>query len=210
MNIHTNIGRARIVPALPTFLARHPQLQVDVEMTSGALSVVEHGVDLVVRILDPPDSSLVARRIGGTRFVTCASPEYLRRHGVPAEPSELSRHNCLLYILPEGKPYDVWRFQRGTEVQTVAPAGNLRLNDGHALADVAARGGGIVHLLHVTVERRIADGTLRAVLGDWHAQGPPIYVLYPKTRYPSPKVRAFTEFVSELFAEPPPARDDMR
>jgi LysR family transcriptional regulator for bpeEF and oprC len=199
VNVHTNIGRSRLVPALAGFLARYPRVRLDVSMTSGPLNLIEEGVDVVIRILQPPPSDLVGKQIGRTRFITCASPVYLKARGVPTHPRHLREHVCLLYTLPEGKPYDVWTFKRRGRTEALSIDGPLRLNDGHALADTAIAGAGIVHLIEFTVERHLASGMLVPILEGWHAEGPPIYMLYAKSRHLPAKVRAFAAYAAGLF-----------
>jgi len=103
MNVPVAFGRLHVAPALPTFLARYPGLQVDLSMTDGFIDLVEEGVDLAVRIGELEDSSLIARRLAPNRRVICASPDYLRQAGVPRVPEDLRTHNCLIYKRQAGR-----------------------------------------------------------------------------------------------------------
>jgi LysR family transcriptional regulator for bpeEF and oprC len=206
VNIHSNLGRIRVLPALSGFLQRYPGITLDVSLTSAALDLLNHEVDVVVRILQPPDSTVIGRHIGNLQFVTCASPLYLRRNGKPEHPADLGAHNCLRYVLPERALYDQWHFERDGEQLDIKVSGNLCIDDGHSLADNAVNGLGVVHLINTTVEGHIAAGRLAPLLTDWHAPGPPIYVMYRRSARQPAKLTAFVEWITQLFAAEAPTR----
>lgn len=199
INLHANLARARILPAIPEFMRRYPDLRVEIMLTRGPRSPYEEDIDVIVFIGDPPDSNLVAHRIGSTRFTTCASADYLAVHGTPKEPDALSGHNCLIYVRPNNRPYDEWIFERSGERHAVHVAGNLHVNDGHALVDAGIAGSGIVRVLDFTAEVAIASQKLVPLLNDWYGEGPPLHVVYPRGRNSSAKIRVFAQFVSDLF-----------
>ena len=138
-----NFGVRHVAPAIAEFLARHPEVRFDVSLADRVVDLVEEGFDLAIRIGPPGADNLVARKLGETRLVPCASPEYLAKHGAPKTPEELARHNCFTYEYVS--PRHVWRFRdrAGTE-HAVRVAGSLHSNNGDLLAEVAARGAGIV------------------------------------------------------------------
>lgn len=208
--LHTTPARFRILPQLPRFLRQYPDLEVEVAISPGARSIEAEGIDVGVFIGDPPDSSVVARRVADLQFVTCASPAYLARHGTPRHPGELEGHNCIEYLRPDGRTRREWTFERGGESVSIAVRGNLSMNDGQALVDVAAAGNGIVHVIAMTAERQVATGALVALLPEWTSAAPPIHVVYARGTTQSPRVRAFVDFVTPLFADSPPAAQPKR
>jgi len=201
--LHVTPARFRILPELPRFLRQHPELQLEVLVAAGAKSVDAEGIDVGVFIGDPPDSRLVARRLADLQFVTCASRAYLAAHGTPAHPLDLEHHNCIEYLRPDGRTRKTWTFLRGSESCAVEIGGNLCVNDGQALADMAAAGNGIAHLIAMTCERHFAAGTLVPLLAEWTSEAPPIYMLYAKAGSRSPRVRAFADFLTGLFSDMP-------
>jgi DNA-binding transcriptional LysR family regulator len=199
VNVHEDLGRARLLPALPTFLARHPGLAVDVDLTRQPRSAVADGYDAVVFIGDPSPSTAIAHKMATLHFTTAASPRYVAANGVPREPGDLERHRTLLYLRPDQRPYDEWSFRREGTVEKVRVSGALCINDGHALIQAAIADGGIVHVLHSTAQSAIERGTLIPLLQDWYSDGPPVYVLHPRLRPMPARLAAFLRLVESLF-----------
>jgi LysR family transcriptional regulator for bpeEF and oprC len=187
--------------ALPRFLARYPELNVEVVLTDRAVNLVEEGIDCAVRGVEiPGDSTLVARQVTGVRWVTCASPVYLAARGTPQSVADLERHNCVRFISPStGRTAD-WRFRKGEERITFTPRGNLGVTSLEAAAAAALHGTGIAQVPDsIVILPQWAD-RLQPILLDWVAPAPPLNVVYPSNRYLTAKVRAFADFVSEIFA----------
>lgn len=194
------LGRRLIAPNLPAFLGRHPQLTLHLTMENRSQDVVGRGWDCAIRIAALPDSSLIARRLGVLRWVTCASPDYLARAGEPASPAELARHNCLGFMPVGGRAPAPWRFRDGGTVSEFPPAGNLVADSLDPLLDAAAAGLGLVQVDHAVARAFLADGRLRRVLGGFDVDGPPIMLIAGGTRQMPRKVRAFGDFVEGLLA----------
>ncbi len=127
------------------------------------------GIDVGVFIGDPPESDLVARRVADHQFAICASERYLERHGLPRRPDDLSRHNCIEYLQPDGKSPE-WTFQKDGDVQTIPVRGNLKVNDGQAMVGMAAAGIGIARVMQMTAEAMIATGAVILLLTDWKVE----------------------------------------
>ena len=201
--LHVTPARYRILPELPRFLREHPDLQLEVVISPGAKSVEAEGIDVGVFIGDPPDSRLVARRVADLKFVTCASRAYLAQYGTPSHPRDLVHHNCIEYLRPDGRTRKEWTFERGGETHAVEVGGNLCINDGQALVDLAAAGNGIAHVIAMTAERSIAAGVLVPVLPDWSSDAPPIYMLFARGNSQTLRVRKFVEFITGVFVDMP-------
>lgn len=187
-------------PALPRFLARYPDLDVEVFLTDRAVNLVEEGIDCAIRALDiPDDSTLIARHVANVRWITCASPDYLKARGTPKKISELERHNCIRFISQStGRTVD-WRFDEAGTRRTFTPRGNLGVTSLEAAAASAQRGIGISQIPDALALPGLRDGTLSPVLLDNVVSAPSLKVVYPSNRYLTAKVRAFSDFVAEVF-----------
>jgi DNA-binding transcriptional LysR family regulator len=191
----TLFGQHYLSAAIPEFLARHPRVGVTLDLSDRFVNLVEEGIDVAVRIGEPADSSLIARRLGSFRRVPCAAPDYLAARGMPTHPSELAEHDCILATMMQ--PADEWRFARGQERVSVRVGGRLRASNGDAALQGALGGAGIVLAQSWQIRALVQSGRLRVLLGEW--QGPEIAIqaLYPSARHLSPKVRAFVDFLAE-------------
>lgn len=201
IDVPVSLGRRIIAPALPDFLARYPEIQLEVGCTDRSVDLLEEGVDCVVRGRRLEDSNLVARRIGVMRMLTCATPAYLERYGIPAAPGDLAHHRCINYFSAKtGKNYD-FRFERRGERQAIAVAGWVAVNDGDAYVAAGLAGLGIMQVPAFMVEQEIRAGRLHTVLPDWHTEPIPLHVVYPQNRHLSAKVRIFVEWIADLLDE---------
>jgi LysR family transcriptional regulator for bpeEF and oprC len=165
--------------------------------------LVEEGIDCVVRIGMQPDSSLVARRVGTASFICCASPAYLREHGTPRRPEELSAHRCVNYLSNRtGRVID-WEFARGRQKVELTLDSVLAVNDHDAYVVAGLMSFGIVKVANYVARPYLESGQLTQVLTDWTAEQLPISVMYPQSRHLSAKVRVFVDWVSELLQQDP-------
>ncbi len=199
VDVPATFGRRVLVPALPEFFARHPDIRLELGCSDRPVDLIEEGVDCVVRGGDQPDSTLVARRVGLVEFITCATPEYLARHGVPQHPRELARHRCVNYFSAKTGRIAEWDFARDGERFEFRLEGSVALNDGEAYLEAGLAGLGIMQSAAVMVTDALASGRLMRVLADWHTDPLPVWIMYPQNRHLSAKVRAFVEWVADLF-----------
>jgi DNA-binding transcriptional LysR family regulator len=182
------------------YLARHADVSVEAEYTSRVLDLVHEGFDLAIRIGEARESRLVARRLGLLEYGLFATPGYLQRHGLPAEPAELHEH-ALIMFSPGGRR-TAWELafgpaHEGREVRRIAGQARLRVNNSLAVRDAVLRGLGIGQLpLLVAAQPGTAERLLR-VLPDWCGTPVPVHAVYPSNRYLSPKVRAFIDLALE-------------
>jgi DNA-binding transcriptional LysR family regulator len=205
LNVPVAFGTMHIAPALPEFLARYPAVQIDLDMTDAFIDLVEQGVDLAVRIGELEDSSLIARRLARNHRVICASPAYLRSAGVPREPADLRRHNCLIYKRPSNRA--VWRLRNGQGTAEIEVVGSLRTNNSDALHAAALGGLGLAILPTWMVGPDIQRGALEIVFADYQVSpsdlDASIYAVFSYHRHLSPKVRAMVDFFVERFSQRP-------
>jgi DNA-binding transcriptional LysR family regulator len=195
-----NFGVRHLAPAIAAFLAEHAGVRFDVSLSDRLVDLVEEGFDLAIRIGAPGSDNIVARKLGETRLVPCASPQYLLAHGAPQVPEDLARHNCFTYEYVT--PRNLWRFRdpAGNE-RSVRISGSLHSNNGDLLAEAAAQGAGIVFEPAFIVGPELRAGRLVPLLQDFVAPPLPIYAAYPSRKHLSAKVRRFVEFLVERFAQ---------
>jgi DNA-binding transcriptional LysR family regulator len=197
-----SFGFLHLAPALADFLARYPEVEVDITLNDRFVDLVDEGFDVAVRIGSLEDSSLVGRKLAPIRRVVCASPAYLNARGVPASPDELRTHDCVCntnvpmarewgFIKSDGRPWPV-------EVR-----GRMTTNNGDTLRVAAISGIGFVNLPTFIVGSDLQTGTLVAVLDKFIAQDMTLNAVYPHSRHLSPKVRAFVDFLAERFGPRP-------
>jgi len=194
-----NFGVRHVAPAIAGFLAAHAEVRFDVSLSDRVVDLVEEGFDLAIRIGAPGSENVVARKLGETRLVPCASPAYLAAHGAPQVPEDLARHNCFTYEYVS--PRNLWRFRdpAGGE-RSVRVKGNLHSNNGDLLAEAAARGAGVVFEPAFIVGPEVRAGRLVPLLQDFEPQAMPIYAVYPSRKHLSAKVRLFVDFLVERFS----------
>ncbi|BAU49118.1 transcriptional regulator [Sulfurifustis variabilis] len=187
-------------PALPGFLARHPDLSLDVVFSDRAVNLVEEGIDCAVRaVAIPDDSTLVARHIASGKRITCAAPDYLAKRGEPNTIDALAEHDCVAFISPStGRTLD-WTFEQAGEVRRFTPRGRLGVTSLEAAASAAVAGLGVAQVPDILVFRALMAGQLRPLLLDVVAPTPSLVVVYPSNRYLTAKVRAFADFVAEWY-----------
>ncbi len=193
-------GRRLVFPKLQHFLAKHPSLTISVEMSDRIVDLANEGFDVDIRIGEVADGRLVARLLGNVGFVTCASPDYLRRHGRPRTPEDLDRHNCLAYSHVHTGRLREWQFSRDGKVYGKTVSGSLQANNSEALLVATIAGVGIASVSRFIARDAIAAGLVKPLLTRYAAPGPPVYAVYLWGPNVSPKVRAFMDFLVENVA----------
>jgi len=204
VTLPATFGRQYISPLLPKFMSRHPRLRLHIDLSDQMRDLVSDGLDLAIRIGALKDSELVATRLASNRRVLCASPEYLRRHGVPKKPEDLARHECLLMAVSRDAT-DTWHLRgpNGDEV-SVRVQSRMKSNLGEVIRDASLGGLGIS--LHSTwhVCEDLRAGRLEQVLPEYQLPESGIYAVMPERRMVLPRVRAFIDLLTQQFGEIPP------
>lgn len=192
-------GRHQVAPAVSALVARHPTLQVRLEVFDRLVDVAGEGFDLDVRVGDEIAPHLIARRLAANHRVLCASPAYLARRGVPRTPAELAQHDCLV-IKERDHPFGVWELQAGAGPrETVKVTGPLSSNHGEIAVRWAVDGHGILLRSLWDVAPLLRDGRLVRVLPEF-TQPADVWAVYPSRLSNSAKVRVCVEFLQEHFA----------
>ncbi len=163
VNANVPFGRRFLLPSLPRFLERHPQITVDVALTDVMVDLFAVRADVAIRTGPLRDSQLHARKLGETRMVVVAAPAYLERHGVPRTPADLARHNCVRFCF--ARHVEAWPFrERSGGRVSVIPSGNTLVGDGEAMRQLVVSGLGIGRLASFQVEEDVRRGRLVRVL----------------------------------------------
>lgn len=206
VEVPVSLGRRIIVPALPRFIQQNPELTVQMSMNDRVADLVQEGIDCALRVGNLSDSSLIARRVGSFRGLTCASPEFIARVGLPQSPDDLKPEHCIAMFRLGGNLIRPWIFRKEGVEKSITPQAALSFSDPESAVAAAISGAGFVRSLDFTVEAQIASGLLQPVLEDWNEEAIwPVSVVYPQHRQPTAKIKAFIEFVSGLFPQQPRA-----
>lgn len=202
--------RALVFPELTKLIEAHPDLNVETVITNSPTAVLDSGLDVVLRIGEAADSTLIARRVGWASFVLCASPDYIRRRGAPSCPRDLERHEAIIYARPDEEPNTAWTFTRGTEREVVNVRVRMIARDGIGLIDAGVGGAGVLRPYETAARRQLADGQLQLLLPDWSSRREPIYATFPNSRQVPAKVRAFVDFAEALLTSSSPDTTSIR
>jgi DNA-binding transcriptional LysR family regulator len=195
-------GLKHLAAAITDFLERYPAIELNLDLNDRNLNLVEEGFDLAVRIGELQDSTLVARRLGIARGVTCASRTYLERYGEPAHPDELQRHVGLQYSHISYQQQ--WRYETPQGRTIFAqPQIRIRANNGEALACAAVAGLGITTGPTFILGSYLKDGRLVSILNEYRRPPLGIYAVYPPGRMLPRRIQVFTDFLVERFGERP-------
>jgi len=198
VNIDPFFSRIVLSRHLASFLARYPDLSVELIMRDSIGDLVADGFDLALRFGEPPHGSFVARKLIETRVLTVASPSYIKAHGKPLHPKEIEQHDCIdFYDAANGRPYE-WEVRRKKEVLPLRVKARLLVSDSGTLIGACEGGAGIGQILEIGCEQLIRSGRLVELFPEWSEERFPLYAIFPSRLYRAAKVRAFIEFCLEI------------
>jgi DNA-binding transcriptional LysR family regulator len=201
INAPQTFGVLYLAPLWSQFVKLHPKVGLDIVLSDRIVDLVEEGFDVAVRISSLPPSSLVTRKLASTRMVVCASPDYLRQHGAPMTPRDLSRHDVIAYSLWSAK--DHWQFEgpQGSVGVRIEP--RIHTNSGDTCRRAALDGQGVILQPDFIVASDLRNGTLVEVLTNFHSIQLGIHVVYPSRKHLPLKVRRLIDFLVKAFETPP-------
>ena len=189
-----------ISPLLPDFLARYPQLRLELDINNHPVSLIGERIDVAIRITDNPEPGAIARRLGVCRSVLCASPRWLQQNGPLHTPDDLTRHNCLHYSHFASQ---TWQFSDPSgESVTVAVSGNLSAGISSLLMEAAVAGCGIAMLPELEAQRALHSGALKQVLPTWRPKALNVYGIYLSRDYQPSALPLFLEEIQQKLAQP--------
>lgn len=195
VDVAGNLARTMLLPSLPAFLAQHPLLTVHLRESERYVDLVREGVDCVVRSGQLSDSDMIARPIGAMREITCASPEYLARHGIPLSPDALDGHTMIGFVSSRTDRVMPLEFTMDGKTVEVALPSRVLVSGADMNAEAARLGLGLAQAPRSRFKDDLASGALVEVLSEFTPPETPISVLYPSNRYLSQRVRVFVDWL---------------
>ncbi|WP_406608929.1 LysR family transcriptional regulator [Agarivorans sp. JK6] len=202
INTPMSFGRLHIAPLITKFLQRYPKITIDMVMEDKVVDLVAEGFDVAIRAGNLPDSSLIVRKLAPLKSVLCASPDYLKPHGIPQTIEQLASHNCLQFSY--SRDVKEWTFMRDGQSQSIDVKGNYRVNNSEALREAMLQGLGIGRLPTFVAGPDIVAGRLIKLLDQYQMPNQSIYAVFSERQFLPAKVRAFVDFAIEhLAAEQP-------
>lgn len=197
---HTEIGRRQIAPLISDFTALYPKVHVQLILSDYELDVIEDGLDLALRGGLPPQSGVIATKLFASRRVVCATPDYLKRHGQPATPNDLLRHNCICLVRGR-RVFDHWLFKENGKPREFRVQGTLSTTSGEVLHDWALAGKGLAFKVHWDLRADLEAGRLVECLAEFACDDVDFYAVYASRQHLAPRIRVFIDFVRERIAE---------
>ena len=188
------LGRTHLLPIILDFMKAYPDVRLRLQQSDRVVNLLDDHIDLAARIGRLPDSSLIATRIGVTRMVTCASPAYLERRGIPARPEELVNHCSITFDLINSATE--WEYGQGAGKVMVPITSRLTLGTAEAVADAVTSGMGIGRLSYYAAEEAVKSGRVQVILQEFEPAEIPISLVYPSQRLLPLKLRAFLDFAT--------------
>jgi DNA-binding transcriptional LysR family regulator len=201
MSSSNAFGARHLGLAITEYLQQYPGVQVDITLNDREVDLIEEGFDLAIRVAARIDPGLVARKLARARLVACASPGYLKKHGVPKVPEDLVNHQCLTYAYISSP--NEWRFRRSGVERRILVSGSLRANSGDILRNAATEDLGVMLQPDFLIFEALRERKLVRILTDWETDELGVFAVYPNRKFLPPKVRNFIDFLVERFGPEP-------
>jgi LysR family transcriptional regulator, transcriptional activator for dmlA len=205
VNATLGFGRSHVAPAISRFVAKYPQVSVQLQLSVTPPPLTDDTFDVCIRFGEPPDARVIARRLAANRRLLCAAPSYIASRGMPLTAHDLARHNCISIRQGNGA-YGVWRLTSGRgasrKTEAVRVKGTLTTNDGEIAVKWALEGHGILMRAEWDIKQYLADGSLVRILPDHDTPNADIFAVYSQRHQMSNRIRAFVDFIAhELRSE---------
>ncbi|MBI2737980.1 MAG: LysR family transcriptional regulator [Rhodospirillales bacterium] len=198
IDVPSRIGRLIVAPALPDFLARYPEIDIDLSMTDRAVNLIEDSVDCVLRVGPQGDSTLIARAICDLPLINVASRAYLGKHGVPTAPADLDGHLAVNYASPSTGRIEEWEWVENGEARILPMRSRVTVNSAEAYIACCLAGLGLIQIPAFDVKVHLASGELVEVMPDHRAASMPMALLYPHRRHFSRRLQVFADWLEAL------------
>ncbi|MCY4589111.1 MAG: LysR family transcriptional regulator [Alphaproteobacteria bacterium] len=197
----TTFAHRHVTPHLPQFIELYPEVSIQVQVHDRIADLVDEGLDLAIRIAHLKDSSLIARRLAPNHRSIVATPDYLKRRGIPECPDDLLEHDLVTW--GDGNPINDWHFVVNDREQVIRTRSTVTINNGDSILAAVLAGSGLAMLASFMTGEYVQSGRLLPVLDEFVREDVPIYAVYPSTRHLSPKVRAFVDFLARTYGPAP-------
>ena len=200
VDIGGSTARDLLIPLLPQFMQRYPDIRLDLGVADRPVDLISGNVDCVIRGGPLDDSTLIARHLGDAKMVTCATPEYLKNHGIPAYPQELRNgHKLISYLSPVTGRAFPFRFTKSGETLEIILPHYLGINESNTHLAAAVVGLGIIQTFEYSAKAHLQGGELTEILGDWRPAAYPFHVVYPQNRHLTHRLKVFIAWLAEVF-----------
>jgi len=197
------LGRMWVIPRLAEFSAAYPAISFEIVLDDFITGLVAEGLDAALQVGDLPASRLTTRKLASVDYVICAAPAYLDAHGTPQKPADLAAHRCIAYRRPRNGQIRQWRLKGATQKQLIHEKGNMIVNSGEALVSAATSGLGLVQIGRYYVQPLLDSGALIEIMPERRVHAYDISVLFQQNKRMTPRLRAFINFLVDIFAPPP-------
>ncbi|KXV62233.1 LysR family transcriptional regulator [Acetobacter orleanensis] len=192
------IGRLIVAPALPEFLHRYPEIDIELGVTDRPVNLAEDGIDCVLRIGPLQDSGLIGRKVGELALINVASPAYVAHYGLPSTPADLPNHLAVRYASAFTGRMEDWEWVEGGQLHTCTMGGRVTVNSAEALIACCLAGLGLIQVPAYDVQQHLKAGELIEVLPNWRAEPMPMTLLYQHRRYFSHRLQVFADWLCAL------------
>jgi LysR family transcriptional regulator for bpeEF and oprC len=199
VSLPASMAKGVLIPALPDFLARYPQIGVELAISDRRVNLIETGVDCAIRVGASHDPGLVVKQIGSVARITCASPDYLRRHGEPRSVADLARHVGVGYVWDHGGRSRPWEFTVNQQLEQVPMAHAVHVDDADAYLACGVAGLGIVSASEYTLRPAVRSGLLQQILHDYAAPPRPVSIVFRPNRHMPQRLRAFIDWFTARY-----------
>lgn len=208
VSVPYGIGKDHLLPLLPDFRRRYPEVELDLRFEDRLVDLVTEGIDVSMGVRMDPNPGLIGKRVSSTRLVVLASPQFIEEHGAPRHPTDLSRFPCICYRIPETGRLFPWQFSDPDSGKTFAldPSPAMSASGQEIVAELAVAHHGFGLLGLISAQRYLRAGTLVQVLADYAYELPPMMIYYTSRRDLPSRVRVFIDFVSERLTDLTEAR----
>jgi DNA-binding transcriptional LysR family regulator len=201
ISVPTTYAHYRLLPLLPEFRERHPEVRMDVHVSNRNVDFSDEGFDLAIRVRPPADSTLIVRHLEDAELVLVATPGYLARRGTPATLADLAQHECIQFDLPSSGRRIPWLFRdQGEDIDLVGDGGYVLSDDVLGGVTLARHGAGLFQTYRFIVEEDLREGSLVSVLDALGGRSRPYSLLYPHNRHVPLRVRSFIDFLVQKVA----------
>jgi len=198
INVPDDAATQLLAPVLPEFVARYPDVELDICVNNAMVDVTQEGFDAGIRFGGTVPEDMIAQRLSADfRWIVAGSPAYLERCGVPTHPGDLMHHQCIRIRLGNNRMYD-WEFERGEETFELSVPGGVTVNNGGACRAMALQGLGLIYIAETGIADLVASGRLRMVLTDWSSMGPGYFLYYSSRRQVPRGLRLLLDLIREL------------
>jgi DNA-binding transcriptional LysR family regulator len=194
------IGRRLVAPLVASFVEKYPGIQVHLNLSDSGLDVIDDGLDVALRNGLPADTSVIAKKILSTRRIVCASPSYLKRHGVPRRPEDLLQHDCIRLVRGR-RVMDAWSFQEGGKRFETTVSGTLTTTSGEVVHNWVCAGRGIALKAAWDVQPDLEAGSIVECLNDFWCDQIDLFAICASRQHLFPRIRVFLDFISSTLPE---------